>query len=154
MKKFLFSILIILPFMLSARGGVSCSSHSSISTSHVSSSHVSPSHSFTSESHSYHPSSTSRNNSEGNRAVRTFTHINSVSPFHSSEPINKMTPNTIKFYSNNPSYIRYKNNYIPFYQHNSFFWHYVILNNRRHRNDTIRAKNKTDLIQKVNNHKQ
>jgi len=150
--------MMVIPFILSARGGMSCSSHSScssssVSSSHSSVSHSSPSHSFTSESHSYRPSVTSKNYSSGTRTINKSTHVNTVKPFHSSEPINTMSPTAVKFYSNNPSYIRHNNNYVPLYHHNSYFWYYVIFNNRRHRNDTIRAKNKSELIQKVDNHR-
>ncbi len=78
-----------------------------------------------------------------NHTIGSSQHSNSVRATRIVRPAS--------FYRNNPSYRMVNNRYYPVYYRspNYMFWYFVMINHRTHRNDTIRAKSKTELDKKV-----
>ena len=97
-------------------------------------------------SHSFHSSRTSSHSFGGKsttHSVRSASHSKSVRSMRAARPIS--------FYQNNPSYRMVNNHYYPVYHRspNYLLWYFVLFNHRTHRNDTIRAKSKPELDNKV-----
>ena len=127
MKKILF-ILLVLPISLFSRGSFHCSPHS-----------------FHSSTHSFHTPRTVSSNYHTSPVRST-----SIKPISGATGF-KSTPKSVTYYRNSPSYGLSGGSYHPIYHYNNnlLFWYFITMNNRTHRNDTIRAKSKSELDLKV-----
>jgi hypothetical protein len=152
--KFIVVVLLLLlaPNIYSRGGSFSSSSHSYSSSSHSYSAPSSRPSSFKSSSYTYKPSATSRTVTTS-KTVST-THTVSYAT-HTSRPVSSLTPSQRAYYHNNPSYSYVNGCYHPIYhyQPNCMLWYFVLRNNHTHRNDTIKAKSRQELDQKVKSSK-
>jgi len=109
---------------------------------------------FRSSGHSYHSTGTSSHSLNGRSTTHTVgssAQSNSGRSTHGIETGFNHSPRPVTFYRNNPSYRMVNNHYYPVYHRspNYLLWYFVIMNQRTHRNDTIRAKSKGELDKKV-----
>ena len=140
MKKIVLVLLLVLPISLFSR-------------------------SFHCSSHAFHSSRPSTHSFSGHSVTRTVSpsiHTNSIrttsikpitgaTGFKTTTVIKTTPTKNTSYFHNSPSYGLSGGSYHPIYHYNNnlLFWYFITRNNRTHRNDTIKAKSKSELDLKV-----